>query len=112
MTRSKLYDIILSLKVVRNSKKFMPTKLAIDIKTCSMQNLLLKIHKILRYFFIACYYYITPFLILVFQIFLLYGGIVYGKFKLKLYVLAGAEVDDGSAILDLNDPSDATSLLL
>ena len=50
------------------------------IRPCSLDWLLLKIHKFFRYLFIL-YYYIMPFLILVFQTMLLYSGEIYTNYK-------------------------------
>jgi hypothetical protein len=40
-----------------------------------------KIYKFCRYLFIAFYYYLFPFVVLVFQTFLLYAGEMYTKSK-------------------------------
>lgn len=105
---SMLANLIEDLKDVRDSGKFIPTRIQADIPSCSVQALFLKIHKVLRYFFIACYYYITPFLILVFQIMLLYAGAIYTKLKSSYF----SDLVDDATILDPSLPDVPPTLLL
>ena len=75
-----LETIILDMKKVKlitGQKIEMP---AYPIPTCSLSWWLLKVHKFFRYIYVSFYYYLTPFLILVFQAMLLYSNQIYTQY--------------------------------
>ena len=59
-----------------------------SVPSCGLSWWLLKIHKFFRYIYVSYYYYLTPFLILVFQTLLLYSNEIY-----KQYLKNKAESD-------------------
>jgi len=52
-----------------------------NLPRLSSEWFLLNVQKFLRYIFVAFYYYLMPFFILIFQTFLLYAGEIYTQYK-------------------------------
>ena len=80
--RNKLDMIIDDMKRVRSiTKSMLDKKGCDDAETrCSLQYWLLRVYRFHRYIFVSTYYYIVPFLILVFQTILLYSHEIYSQY--------------------------------
>ena len=75
-----LATIILDMKKVKLITGQKIEMAAYPIPTCSLSWWLLKVHKFFRYIYVSFYYYLTPFLILVFQTMLLYSNEIYTQY--------------------------------
>ena len=76
----KLTGVIDALKKVKMITEHSKIYVEMDHSSTSWRELswwLLKVHKFFRYIFVSFYYYLTPFLILVFQSVLLYSNEIY-----------------------------------
>ena len=84
-SKDKLDVIIKDMSTIRLITGQMMAFPGHEVKLCTMpmQYFMLKIHKFFRFWFVTTYYYIFPFLILVFQTMLLYAGEIYTNYKLK-----------------------------
>ena len=79
--KTRLDEIIDDMKKVRSITKSMLDKNGVDKPDCSsLQYWMMRIYRFHRYIFVSTYYYIVPFLILVFQTILLYSHEIYSQY--------------------------------
>ena len=80
---TRLSSICDEMKELRQIKGRMLEMEGTKTQLCSLQFLLISVHKFFRFFFICFYYYLMPFFIVIFQCVLLYSNELYTNYLKK-----------------------------
>lgn len=100
-TKSCIDEIVSARTIMRINAKYEATKME-----TRCQKFWSWIHAFMRYFFISLYYYITPFLIIFFQIVLLYAAKLYTQYQKQSADLIDELLEGDFSSLGFGDTED------